>query len=81
MRELGIFAVVAAAVFAIGGMVYTYFNVDRGQCLASHTETVEGYYYTTYIQSGSVSVPIMNYSPPYDVEVCDRWEFPEGRPK
>lgn len=54
---------------------------DKGKCLQSHTERVDGYYYTTFIMSGQTMIPITHYSPPYDKTVCDRWEFPDGKPK
>ncbi|MFZ5715770.1 MAG: hypothetical protein ACOY3N_23330 [Bradyrhizobium sp.] len=69
---------VVAALLALGGCK------DYGKCLASH---VEPYTWMMPIQTGSVScgngcsMPIYVYVPIDDKRtVCDRWEFPEGKP-
>lgn len=42
---------------------------DRGECLESHVEQQ-----TRLIPSGKVLIPLIE-----DVEVCDKWEFPNGK--
>lgn len=58
-------------------------GLDRGRCLQSHRER---YTWLMPIQVGSTpcgngcSVPLYTYIPMEDEhDVCDRWEFPEGR--
>lgn len=46
-------------------------NVDRGQCLASHDEPL-----MQMVPIGQIMIPMFTTQ-----TVCDRWEFPEGRPK
>lgn len=60
--------------------------VDRGACLASHTEHTDGYstVVTTPVfgPNGTVSYAMIpQYIPESDNDVCDRWEFPDGRPE
>lgn len=56
-------------------------QIDRGRCLRSHTRP--GFFLLmpiTNCNRGSCTttfIPI--WQPP--AEVCDQWEFPEGRPK
>ena len=47
---------------------------DRGQCLASHEELRPG---PPIVMPSGLVVPSGNYS---KVQVCDQWEFPNGRP-
>lgn len=59
---------------------------DRGACLASHPEHSDGYMLPVMTpvwgSSGTVSyTTTLTYIPPSDYDQCDRWEFPEGRPK
>lgn len=43
---------------------------DYGRCLESHKETI-----VYYVQVGQVMIPVFN-----EDTICDRYEFPEGRP-
>ncbi len=57
--------------------------VDRGACLSSHVEQNPGY---TYVQNqtydgGKTYYPTIVTIPPSEDTVCDRWEFPDGRPE
>lgn len=53
--------------------------IDRGVCLEHHTETIFVPQYIT-VCSGSTCMPQFAYLLPIDDKVCDRWEFPNGRP-
>ena len=47
---------------------------DRGQCLASHEELQPG---PPMVMPTGMVVPSGQYK---KVQVCDQWEFPDGRP-
>ena len=50
---------------------------DRGQCLESH---LERHYHPTDVYIGDFA-GYTHETFPSDDPVCDRWEFPNGRPK
>lgn len=62
-------------VFALAGCV------DRGECLMSHSEQQWYQPPPIYIQSGSAMIPVMQPGYYIDVQVCDQWQYPNGRPK
>lgn len=55
-------------------------SVDRGKCLESHEETVLVPQYMTTCTNGVCTMRLM-YFLPIPTTRCDRWEYPEGRPK
>ena len=59
---------------------------DRGECLASHVEHPEGWMMpiTTWVSTGNgamTPITTLQYIPPSDDTVCDKWQFPKGRPE
>lgn len=69
--ELLAAALVLLAILALSGCV------DRGECLSSHSETV---LIPQYIYGSNGEIQVMWYAPS-EQTVCDRWEFPDGRPE
>ena len=62
-------------------LILTGCNVDRGKCLASHTQPawIQLIPMTNCVNN-SCTTTLMPIVHPKQ-EVCDKWEFPEGRPK
>ncbi|WP_037500534.1 hypothetical protein [Sphingomonas jaspsi] len=76
-REVGRFGLAAAAAagLTLAGCV------DKGRCLQSHVEHSDEFVMLQPIIDGSggtIFIPVTY--PASDTTVCDRWEFPEGRP-
>ena len=83
---VSMFAIVILLALLLNGCM-----VDRGQCLASHHEHEDGYTSYEYapngfgmsggIAMGGTGSYRLVYHPDRDWDVCDAWEFPEGRPQ
>jgi hypothetical protein len=58
-------------IVGIGVAVAMTPTIDRGACLASHTEQGA----PIYMKMGNMMVPI-----PQTRSVCDVWEYPNGKP-
>ncbi len=62
-------------ILVLAGMAwiaYTAIAKPWGECLASHTVTE-----FMPVNVGNNSTVLM----PYQVDVCDRWQYPNGRPQ
>ena len=65
------------AVLAVAALLSSCAHPDRGRCLESHLET---HYHPTAVFLGGFGGYTHEYIPSEDPE-CDRWEYPDGRPK
>lgn len=54
--------------------------VDKGACLKSHKELVLVPIYTTTCNGSSCMMTLITMIPS-EVDHCDLWEFPDGKPK
>jgi hypothetical protein len=54
---------------------------DRGNCLKSPEEPRYRDPWVSIHTAGKVTYPIVHPGYHYNVTVCDRWEFPEGKPE
>lgn len=54
--------------------------VDKGRCLEQHTQLVLVPQYMTTCSNNVCSMRLM-YFMPVNTVVCDRYEFPDGRPE
>ena len=64
-------------VLATAALLASCAQPDRGRCLASH---LEKHYHPTDVYIGGSAGYTHEYIPSDD-PVCDRWEYPDGRPK
>jgi hypothetical protein len=55
--------------------------IDRGRCLESHVVHHPETFWIEFQHIGTVNMPVTHVIPAHDETVCDRWEFPNGRPK
>lgn len=65
------------ALIAVALLVALSSCVDRGDCLASH-DVDSSYMQYIYNPNGTIA---SFYWVPSTTTVCDRWEFPDGRPQ
>lgn len=61
---------------AIAALLSSCAQPDRGRCLESH---LEKHYHPTEVYLGGFGGYTHEYIPSDD-PVCDRWEYPDGRP-
>lgn len=70
------------AALIVAGLVATIFkaaSVDRGECLASHNTIIMQPRYMTTCNNNICRSQLIGMFP-VPMTVCDKWEFPEGRP-
>lgn len=70
-----------ACVLLVGCSVEFEYQVDHGQCLAAHNDVTLIPQYMPICDSKGICTMQFSHFLPITTEVCDRWEFPEGRPR
>lgn len=78
MKRRGTLALVGLSCVALAACA-----VDRGACQASHMEHQDGYMTSDAMSfdGGKTTTFMPRWVPDSDWTVCDKWEFPNGRPK
>jgi hypothetical protein len=68
---------IGRSVVAVAALLASCAQPDRGRCLESHVET---HYHPTEVFLGGSAGYTHEYVRSEDEE-CDRWEYPNGRPR